>query len=103
MYKIKLALCGYIKWFVCRSVQETAGLSTHFFVKIAELSVVLTCDDSCISAFHLRELDMQMFMFNFGMWQIGSYQELCNFSMSQFIRLLLYIPTFYQYKLLCNC
>jgi len=40
---------------------------------------------------------MQMFMFNFGMWQIGSYQELCNFSMSQFIRLLLYIPTFYQY------
>jgi len=48
-------------------------------VKNVELSVVLTCDDSCISALHLRELDMQMFMFNFGMWQIGSHQELCNF------------------------
>jgi len=101
VYKIKLALCGYIKWFVCRSVQETAGLSTHFFVKIAELSVVLTCDDSCISAFHLRELDMQMFLFNFGMWQTGSYQDMCNFFYkSQFIRLLLYILIFYQLQ--CN-
>ena len=32
---------------------------------------------------------MQMFMFNFGTWQVGSNQELCNFfSMSQFIRLI---------------
>jgi len=46
---------------------------------------------------------MQMFMFNFGMWQTGSTKNCVIFSMSQFIRLLLYILTFYQYVRLCNC
>jgi len=53
-------------------VQECSR-NSRFFQLISSRRLM-----SC-SAFHLKELDMQMFMFNLGMWQVGRNQELCNF------------------------